>query len=125
MEKTLLKVSGIVALVVGLVWCFTIIGIIIGLPLLVGGISVFGYSNLSDEEIMGKKRSILGWSIFFLCFTFLAGILGLIFYFTMDRKTYNENNDYFDEIRKLDQLRNQGMITDKEYEAKKKQILDI
>jgi MFS family permease len=128
-EKVLLKIAGIVAIIVGIGWCFTIIGIILGIFLIVGGSTVMGYSNLPDDEIVSKKNSILGWSIFFLFFTVIGGILGILFYLTMDSKIFVSKNvgknDYIDEIKKLDELRKQGIISDVEYEAKKKKILDI
>lgn len=131
MEKTLLKVSGIIAIILGILYCFTIIGILWGIPLIIGGSTMIGYSNQSNKEIVEKKNSILCWSIFFLFFTLIGGILGLLFYFTMDdnKKIFNINSnsksDYVDEIRKLDELRKSGIITEEEYEAKKKKILDI
>lgn len=125
MEKILLKASGIIAIIAGIFWCFSIIGIIIGIFLIVGGSTIIGYSNKSDEEITEKKNSILSWSIFFLFFTVVGGILGLLFYVTMDKKIFTPKNDYIDEIKKLNQLREQGIISEKEYEAKKKKILDI
>jgi phosphate/sulfate permease len=125
MEKALLKISGIIACIIGVFFCITIIGMIVGVPLIVGGSTMIGYSNLSDEEVMTKKSSILGWSIFFFFFTFIGGVLGIIFYFTMDNKVFAKKNDYIDEIKKLDELRKQGIISDAEYEAKKKKILDI
>ncbi len=109
MEKTLLKVSGIIAIILGILYCFTIIGILWGIPLIIGGSTMIGY----------------------LFFTLIGGILGLLFYFTMDdnKKIFNINSnsksDYVDEIRKLDELRKSGIITEEEYEAKKKKILDI
>lgn len=125
MEKRLLKIAGIIAIVAGIGWCFTIIGIIWGIFLIVGGSTMMGYASLSDDAIMEKRSSILNWSIFFLFFTFIGGILSIIFYFTMDKKIFASKNDYIDEIKKLDELRKQGVISDKEYEAKKKKILDI
>jgi phosphate/sulfate permease len=125
MEKALLKISGIIACIIGVFCCITIIGLIVGVPLIIGGSTMIGYSNLSDEEVMAKKSSILGWSIFFFFFTFIGGVLGIIFYFTMDNKVFAKKNDYIDEIKKLDELRKQGIISDAEYEAKKKKILDI
>jgi hypothetical protein len=129
MEKILLKISGIIAIVMGVCWCFTFIGIIWGIPLILGGTAMIGYFNLSDDELTDKKGSILGWSIFFLFFTFIGGILGIIFYLTMDKKifvsTRNNKGNYIDEIEKLNELREKGIISDEEYKAKKKKILDI
>jgi MFS family permease len=128
-EKVLLKIAGIVAIIVGIGWCFTIIGIIIGIFLIVGGSTIMGYSNLPDDEVVSKKSSILGWSIFFLFFTVIGGILGILFYLTMDSKIFVSKNvgknDYIDEIKKLDELRKQGIKSDAKYEAKKKKIVDL
>lgn len=125
MEKILLKIAGIIAIIMGIFYCFLIIGMLWGIPLIIGGSNMIGYSNMSDEEVKEKKNNILGWSIFFLFFTVIGGILGLVFYLMMDNKIFTPKTDYITEIKKLDELRRQGIISDKEYEAKKKRILDI
>lgn len=125
MEKILLKIAGIIAIIMGIFYCFLIIGMLWGIPLIIGGSNMIGYSNMSDEEVKEKKNNILGWSIFFLFFTVIGGILGLVFYLMMDNKIFTPKTDYITEIKKLDELRRQGIISDKEYEAKKKKILDI
>jgi phosphate/sulfate permease len=126
MEKSLLKISGIIATVLGIIYSVTIIGAIVGIPLIIGGSKMMGYANLSDSELNEKKDSILGWSIFFFFFTVIGGVLGLVFYLTMDSNIFTaKKSNYIDELKKLDELRKQGIISDKEYEAKKKKILDI
>jgi ribonucleoside-triphosphate reductase len=122
-EKVLLKIAGIVAIIVGIGWCFTIIGIIIGIFLIVGGSTIMGYSNLPDDEVVSKKSSILGWSIFFLFFTVIGGILGILFYLTMDSKIFVSKNvgknDYIDEIKEyqksfmevVSKIRSENMMT--------------
>jgi uncharacterized membrane protein HdeD (DUF308 family) len=125
MEKSLLKISGIIAVVLGIFYSITIVMAIVGIPLIIGGSRMMGYANLSDSELHDKKDSILGWSIFFFFFTVIGGVLGLVFYLTMDNGAFSKKSDYMDEIRKLDDLRKQGIISNEEYEAKKKKILDI
>ncbi|HHX16655.1 MAG TPA: hypothetical protein GX725_01905 [Mollicutes bacterium] len=130
MNKVLLRISGIIALVLGITYCITIIGAIVGVPLIVGGSKMMGYSNLSDSEILDRKNSILGWSIFFLFVTVIGGVLGLIYYFSIEPNLFSNFNintkpSYIQELRELDELRKQGLINEKEYEAKKKKILDI
>jgi uncharacterized membrane protein HdeD (DUF308 family) len=125
MEKSLLKISGIIAVVLGIFYSITIVMAIVGIPLIIGGSRMMGYANLSDSELRDKKDSILGWSIFFFFFTVIGGVLGLVFYLTMDNGAFSKKSDYMDEIRKLDDLRKQGIISNEEYEAKKKKILDI
>lgn len=125
MEKTFLKIAGIFAMIIGILYCITIIGAIIGVFLIAGGSAMMGYSKLSDEELEEKKNSILGWSIFFLFFTFIGGVLGLLAYLTIGKVVLNNSNGYIDELKRLNDLKNQGVISEKEYEAKKKKILDI
>ena len=125
MDKIVLKISGIIAIIIGICWCFTIIGLLVGIILIIGGSTVMNYATMTDAEIKTVRSSLLGWSIFFLFFTVIGGVLGLIYYFFTDEKNYLKKNDYTDELAKLDELRKKGIITDKEYEAKKKKILDI
>lgn len=125
LDKMVLKISGLIAIIVGIGWSFTIIGLIVGIPLILGGSTVMNYATMTDKEIIANRSSLLGWSIFFLFFTVIAGVLGLMYYLFSDGKNYFRNFDYTDELIKLDELRKNGIITDKEYEAKKKKILDI
>ena len=125
MDKIVLKISGIIAIIVGICWCFTIIGLLVGILLIIGGSTVMNYATMTDVEIKNVRSSLLGWSIFFLFFTVIAGVLGLIYYFFTDEKNYFKKTDYTEELAKLDELRKKGIITDKEYETKKKKILDI
>lgn len=125
MDKIVLKISGLIAIIVGIFWCFSVVGLLIGILLIIGGSTVMNYSTMTDKEINNNKSSLLGWSIFFLFFTVIAGVLGLIYYFFSDEKTYSKKSDYTEELEKLDELRKKGIINDKEYEAKKKKILDI
>ena len=134
MDKVILKVAGIFALIVGIICCLTVIGIIIGIPLIIGGVKFMNYSNMTDEKLNSEKSSILGWSIFLLVFTFISGVLGLIYYFSLT-ETYDDISDsfkikkhdtkYLEELEKLKELYDKDVLTKEEYEAKKKQILDL
>ena len=125
-DKSLLKAAGIIGIVFGVLSCLTVIGLIWGIPMIIGGFKLNGYSDLSDEEIINYKNSILGWSIFFVIFSLIAGILGLIYYFglTGDIKFGDNSSDHMDELEKLKKLYDDGVITKEEYESKKKKILD-
>lgn len=134
MDKVILKVAGIFSLVIGIICCLTIIGAIIGIPLIVGGTKFMNFSNMTDEKLNFEKSSILGWSIFFLIFTFVSGVLGLIYYFSLTEtydniteslKPKKDNIKYLEELEKLKELYDKEVLTKEEYEAKKKQILDL
>ena len=59
MDKVLLKVAGIIALVCGILACLTIIGAIVGVPLIIGGKKCMDLAQLSDDEVIANKDTIL------------------------------------------------------------------
>lgn len=123
-DKALLKASGIIAIVFGIVCSLTIIGLLWGVPLIIGGYKFNEYSALEDVEILQHKSGILGWSIFFIFFSFISGILGLIYYFGLNNiQIEKENMAYLDEIERLKKLLDEKAITKAEYDKKKKEIL--
>lgn len=149
MNKTLLKASSLTAIVLGLINIFVFIGvhfvvsyfyfgdniysyIILLFIAICSFISVFGgfiflkYKDLSPKEIKSKEKNILIWSIYFTIATPVAGVLGLVSYFMINNE-YNSKVEikYIEEIKELEELRKEGYITDKEFEKKKKKLLDI
>lgn len=125
MDKTLLKVGGVVAIIIGVCYSITIFGLIIGIPMIIGGVAFTGYAKLKDEEVMFAKGSILGWSIFFLLFAGIPGILGIIFYLSMTGalNTNTQTKHYTDELKDLKALLDSKTITQEEFEKRKTQIL--
>ncbi len=124
-DKALLKAAGIIAVVIGIISCLTIIGLLWGIPLIIGGYKFNEYAGLEDSEIINYKSSILGWSIFFIFFSFVSAILGFIYYFGLNNiETNKENISYLDELERLKKLYDEKAITKAEYDKKKKEILD-
>ena len=80
MDKSLLKISGIIAIVFGVLGCLTLVGAIVGVPLIIGGAKIKEYADYTDEQIIANKDKILIWTIVFLFFCQISGILLLIFY---------------------------------------------
>lgn len=135
MDKTLLKISGIIAIVVGILYCITIVGAIVGIPLIIGGNKIKSYADYTDEEVLKVKDSILVWTIVFLLFNQLSGILLLIFYIdTLDKnrgKTTSSNtnktvniDDKYEELEKLKRLYDEKVLTKEEFENEKNRILN-
>jgi hypothetical protein len=149
MSKKLLKIIGIISLVFAGIYLFLFVTIhlivpynyfdinffdyiiilimaVFSLLLAFGGIVFLHYSNLSDDMLKIKKEFILAWSIVFLFTSGICGILGLITYTLLyDNASVGEKNDYIDEIKKLEKLKRNGLITEEEFAKKKKKILDI
>ena len=146
MDKSLLKISGIIAIVVGVLACLTLIGAIVGVPLIIGGAKIKEYSDYTDEQILVIKDKILIWAIVFLFFCQLSGILLLIFYIDSIGKyekglgintntndmNYNNNtnnmnatnNAKYEELEKVKKLYDEKILTKEEYEKEKSRILN-
>ncbi len=135
MDKSLLKVSGIISIVVGILYCITIVGIIVGIPLIIGGSKLKEISELSDEEVIARKDTIMIWTIVFFIFNQISAIISLVFYINMDEIITNKNNnkntrssssdkDKYDSLEKLKKLYDDKAITKEEYEKEKAKILE-
>ena len=113
MDKSLLKISGIISIVIGILCCLTIFGAIVGIPLIIGGVKFKDYSSLSDEELMTHKDAIIIWTIVFLFINQISGILGLVFVVTnnlfnasqCNETNYtNIDNNKYESLEKLKKL---------------------
>ena len=139
MDKSLLKISGIIAIVFGVLACLTLVGAIVGVPLIIGGAKMKEYADYTDEQIIANKDKILIWTIVFLFFCQISGILLLIFYIdsigkyekgiTGDNMNYQSNmntnsNDKYEELEKVKKLYDEKILTKEEYEKEKERILN-
>ncbi len=139
MDKSLLKISGIIAIVFGILACLTLVGAIVGVPLIIGGAKMKEYAGYTDEQIIANKDKILIWTIVFLFFCQISGILLLIFYIdsigkyekgiTGDNMNYQSNmntnnNAKYEELEKVKKLYDEKILTKEEYEKEKERILN-
>lgn len=139
MDKSLLKISGIIAIVFGILACLTLVGAIVGVPLIIGGAKMKEYADYTDEQIIANKDKILIWTIVFLFFCQISGILLLIFYIDSIGKYekgitgYNmnyqsnmntNNNAKYEELEKVKKLYDEKILTKEEYEKEKERILN-
>ena len=137
MDKSLLKISGIIAIVFGILACLTLVGAIVGVPLIIGGAKMKEYACYTDEQIIANKDKILIWTIVFLFFCQISGILLLIFYIdsigkyekgiTGDNMNYQSNmntnnNAKYEELEKVKKLYDEKILTKEEYEKEKERI---
>lgn len=139
MDKSLLKISGIIAIIFGILACLTLVGAIVGVPLIIGGAKMKEYAGYTDEQIIANKDKILIWTIVFLFFCQISGILLLIFYIdsigkyekgiTGDNMNYQSNmntnnNAKYEELEKVKKLYDEKILTKEEYEKEKERILN-
>lgn len=129
MNRTLLYVAGIISIIIGILCCLTIVGLIVGIPLIIGGNKFTGYSKMSDEEIEEHKDSILIWTIVFLFINQISGVIALIAYvlyevsntnFVKSKKQYSK----YDELERIKKLYDDKVLSKEEYEKEKSRILN-
>ena len=133
MDKSLLKIAGIISIVVGILFCLTLLGAIVGVPIIIGGCKFKDYANLSDEELLQHKDSIIIWTIVFLFINQLSGVLGLIFVIANNLFDLNSTNigsvnntdkNKYESLEKLKKLYDEKALTKEEYEKEKDKILN-
>lgn len=75
--KTYFNVVRIVSLIFGILFCITIVGAILGIPMIIASNKFKDAYNMTDDELVKNRSSILGWGIF-LAVVFSPSIFGLI-----------------------------------------------
>ena len=164
MKNTYFTVAWIVSMVVGILYCITIIGALIGVPLLIGMNKFNQARTMTDEELIKNRGSLFGWGIFAsiaLAPTIIGVAILLIFVIMVNNyikgleegkteetnkgfgetvkegstKLWNGIKDVFkpkseldkqqEELEKLDKMKQQGQLTEEEYQLKRKQILKL
>ena len=142
MDRSLLKISGIIAIVLGVLECLTLVGAIAGVPVIIGGAKMKEYADYTDEQIIANKDKILVWTIVFLFFCQISGILLLIFYIDsigkyekgiignnmnyqsgMNNNMNTNSNLKYEELEKVKKLYDEKILTKEEYEKEKERIL--
>ena len=126
-NKLLLRIAGLIAYIFGIICCITIVGLIVGIPLIIGGKK---FQEIYDKQSYPSKEdkdTILIWSIVFLFLCQLSGILGLVYYFlALDIKvvTSTKKEDKYDRLEKLKKLYDEKAISKEEFEKEKAKIFN-
>ncbi|WP_054750594.1 DUF5362 family protein [Lacticaseibacillus thailandensis] len=132
--KTLSYVGAIWAIVVGALCTLTIIGAIVGVPMIIGGSLLLKFHNASDEAFVAQRGSMLAWGIFFLIFTIVGGVLELVAYVmagSADTEEFRQAatqrrqqaTSDFDDLERASEMKAKGILSADEYEAVKDRIL--
>lgn len=107
MNKGLLNTIGVLNLIFGILFTLTILGSIIGIPLIVSGAIYLNYASLNDSELIKKRSTIKTWSIVFIFTNIISAILS--FLFLVDMEKYEKGSDYDPSTLRLNFLLNLGM----------------
>jgi hypothetical protein len=132
----LYKVSGILAIVFGSIMCMGFVLLfpaIIGITMILGGISFMKYADLSANELKSKNNIIVFFIVLFFIFGgVITGVLALCAY--LDSKEsfdYNSNEvqenidkDTISKLERINNLRKDGLLTEDEYNSLKNDIIN-
>jgi hypothetical protein len=56
-------ISFLLGLIIGIIYCITIFGAIIGIPLIIGSTKYYDWHKMTDEEVIIHRQPILVWGI--------------------------------------------------------------
>ena len=129
MNKTLLNIAGIISLIFGIICTITIIGAIVGIPMIIGGNKLRELSNMDDSEIYKNKHTLIIWMVVFLFINQISAVLILIYYIMLETSMTSNNTkentmDKYDELEKLNNLYKEKVLTKEEFEKEKERILN-
>ncbi len=129
MDKSLLNIAGLVAFVLGILCCLTIVGAIVGVPMIIGGNKLREMSNLSDEDLVKNKETLLVWTIVLLFICTISGILALVFYVQLENPNLfsggsKSNSSKYNELEQINKLYKDKVLSKEEYEKEKDRILN-
>lgn len=162
--KIYFNVVRLISLIFGILFCITIIGAVLGIPMLIASNKFKEALNMSDYELVKNRSSLLGWGIF-LAVVFSPSVFGLIILLVLtmmvdnyigniEEGNYAQNEKSFSqtveenvsnawsevkntfrsetdidkqkkELKKLDRMKEEGLITEEEYSALRKKILGL
>lgn len=130
-NSTMFNIVAVISIVLGIICCLTIFGAVAGVPLIIGGTKYNKFGKLTDEACLAQKDSITVWAVVIAIFSFPIGLLALIPFFNLQGDLSNaahnvtkSNMDKKEEqIKKLIEMRENGLITEEELAAAKMKIL--
>ena len=155
--STLFKITGILAIVTGALLCvnfWAIFPIILGGPLIWGGVEFLKYTDMTDEEILAKESTLIVWIVVFFIGSVYLGVLALIALFQVKealpksngkttevngninpeekqtevkpepKKEKDKGEVLLEKLQKINKLKEDGLISEEEYNKLKEDIIN-
>ena len=148
-NSTWCTVMGILGYLIGIGYCFTLIFIPVAVYCFIGAKRYMEWAQLTDNQLAQYKTNLTNWAIFFSIIGFPIGLLSIAPACLVsnnvtitnvsepgkageaseapkaeEKKEEDKTLSKTETIEKLDSLKNEGLITEEEYEKAKKEVLD-
>lgn len=140
---------GVIGYILGISCCFTLLLIPVAIYCFIGAGKYMGFAELTDAQLAMNKQSLVNWSIFFSIVGFPVGLVSIIIplrvspnvtvYDVKDSKeeikqetTQEEKQEKYEPdtqltkletIEKLQKFKEDGLITEEEFEKAKKEVI--
>jgi len=150
-NSSLCNLMGIIGYILGVSYCFTLILLPLAIYCFIGGKMYMEMAKKTDGEVAIKKQSLTYWAVFFSIVGFPIGLISIIIPLRANNnvkisnvddskvtvqsveeekdeknKVYEQKNELTDleTIEKLQKFKEDGLITEEEFERAKKEILE-
>ena len=146
-------IMAVLGFIFGVGYCFTIILIPVAIYCFIGAKRYMEWANLTDSQLVVKKQSLINWAIFFSIVGFPLGLISIVPACMIsnnnivdtdvktedaekttasETETGNETKETVEEeelsdietIEKLNNLKEEGLITEEEYARAKDEVLN-
>lgn len=141
---------GILGYIIGISYCFTLILIPVAVYCFIGARKYIEWAGLTDGQLSAYKSSLTNWAVFFSIVGFPIGLLSIVpacltsnnvtITNVEEQKTEESKSetpkqestekqkkspeDKVSTIEKLENLKNEGLITEEEFQRAKKEVLE-
>ena len=139
-QYAFLIISAILGLVTGILACLTLLGIVIGIPLIIGATKYFEWAKLSNDELAKQQNELMIWGVVFTILMFPIGAIALFPPLMMSQNNFNKTEETskkefqqtnatsskktkLERITELSELKEKGLIDETDFEIAKKKIL--
>lgn len=76
--RKIVTIGAVIGIITGVLWCFTLIGILWGAINIYGGIKLLKLREASDAEFIAQQQFLLYWGIYYLFTTVICGLLLIV-----------------------------------------------
>lgn len=135
-NSLLFKITRVITLIVGIIACITLFGAIIGIPLIIASVFYKNLVEMTDDEVAQEADKILIWGVVLAIIIFPLGLIPLIAAFNLNGQLFGGNQEFkktqtvetssgdkVEKIKKLYELKEQGIIDEEEFKMAKAKIL--
>lgn len=133
-NETVFSILGVLGMIAGILFCITIVGAIIGIPIIIGANRYSKWAKQSDEQVFEERSDVSLWGVVYAIFIFPIGLIALIPVFNLKGQITNaiegtkpekdEMDEKIEKIKKLHEMKEKGIIDEEDFKTAKQKLLE-